>query len=69
MIISLIKKEHFIECNFINNGELPDKPISFTGGLANLEKLIKKNNASIKINYDNQFVLSLIFLNKNNPNG
>lgn len=69
IIISLIKKEGYVECRFINNGELPNKPITFTGGLANLEKLVKKNNASIKASYDNQFVLSLIFLNKNNPNG
>lgn len=69
MIISIIKNKDNIECRFINNGELPNKEITFTGGLANLEKLIKKNYASIKVNIDHQFALSLIFLNKNNPNG
>ena len=69
MIISITKVDGHIECHFINNGELPDKDITFTGGLANLEKLIKKQGAILKVNYDNQFVLSLVFLNRNNPNG
>lgn len=69
MIISIINMDEHIECRFINNGELPDKDITFTGGLANLEKLIKKQGAILKVNYDNQFVLSLVFLNRNNPNG
>lgn len=68
MIISITKVDGHIECHFINNGVLPDKDITFTGGLANLEKLIKKQGAILKVNYDNQFVLSLVFL-KNNPNG
>lgn len=69
MIISIVNVDGHIECHFINNGELPDKDITFTGGLANLEKLIKKQGAILKVNYDNQFVLSLVFLNRNNPNG
>ena len=69
MIISITKVDGHIECHFINNGDLPDKTITFTGGLANLEKLIKKQGAILKVNYDNQFVLSLVFLSRNNPNG
>ncbi len=64
MIISIVKVDGHIECRFINNGELPDKEITFTGGLSNLEKLIKKQGASIRVSSDKQFVLSLIFLNK-----
>ncbi|MBR0301595.1 MAG: hypothetical protein IJQ92_00410 [Bacilli bacterium] len=69
MIISITKVNEHIECHFINDGDLPDKTITFTGGLANLEKLIKKQGAILKVNYDHQFVLSLVFLNKNYPNG
>ena len=69
MIISIVNVDGHIECRFINNGELPNQAITFTGGLANLEKLIKKQGAILEANYDNQFVLSLIFLNRNNPNG
>ena len=69
MIISITKVDEHIECHFINDGDLPDKTITFTGGLANLEKLIKKQGAILKVNYDHQFVLSLVFLNKNYPNG
>lgn len=64
MIISITKVDGHIECRFINNGELPKKTITFTGGLANLEKLIKKQGAILKVDYDNQFVLSLVFLKK-----
>ena len=69
MIISIVNVDGHIECHFINNGELPNRSITFTGRLANLEKLAKKQGAILKVTNDHKFVLSLVFLNRNNPNG
>ena len=70
MTISIENIKNAINCYFVNNGIIPQKPIVFTGGLSNLESLIKKQDASITTeNKKDLFTLTLIFSHKNNPNG
>ena len=65
IVISIESTNESVECRFVNNGAIPQKEIVFTGGLSNLEKLVKKFDASIKTKLDmNQFTLILSFLTK-----
>lgn len=66
MIINIKSNDSHILCEFINNGLIKQKEITYSGGLANLEKLTKKHHASIKTKIDDeQFVLILsLFIEK-----
>ena len=57
-----------IVCRFTNDGNVPKGGVRFSGGLANLSLLAKKQNASVSAGSGENFTLSLIF-NKNQPNG
>lgn len=60
--ISIEKLNECIKCKFINKINAPLDNVKFTGGLSNLEKLLKKYGASIKAEVNNNdFVLTLSF--------
>ena len=70
MRISFKKENDCIYCRFINDGKIENKEISFSGGLGNLARLSEQQNASLSVNVDNEFVLSLCFKKiENKPNG
>ncbi len=69
MNISFDEAEGHICCRFTNDGEMPRGPVTFTGGLANLEQLAQKQGATIVASADGKFTLSLLFPVSNKPIG
>ena len=69
MSILIVRVDGHFECHLMNNGERPQPTITFTGGLANLEKLVEKKGAALKVTCGREFDLSLVFSKRNNPNG
>ena len=61
MRISFIKEKDSICCNFTNDGKIENKNISFSGGLGNLARLSEQQNATLSVNVENEFILSLCF--------
>lgn len=62
IFISIEELNKGIKCKFINKINAPLENVKFTGGLSNLEKLVKKYGASIKAEVNNDdFVLTLSF--------
>ena len=60
--ISIEELNKCINCKFINKINVPLENVKFTGGLSNLEKLVKKYGASLKAEVNNNdFVLTLSF--------
>ena len=61
MKISFAKEKDRICCNFTNDGMIENKNISFSGGLGNLARLGEQQNATLSVNVENEFILSLCF--------
>ena len=59
--ISFEKTEERLICRFINDGTVPNVPIHFTGGLANLALLAGRQGASVSASGEGKFTLSLCF--------
>lgn len=60
--ISIEELNKCIKCKFINKINAPLENVKFTGGLSNLEKLVKKYGASLKAEVNNNdFVLTMSF--------
>jgi len=60
MEVSFEQTEAFLLCRFSNDGALPENEVHFAGGLANLARLARKQNASLKIEVDEKFTVILI---------
>lgn len=58
-----------IECRFTSDGNVPDAPVVFTGGLLNLAHLAESQGAKIAAAADEKFVLTLVFPLPHQPNG
>ena len=61
MDISFTETETHLCCNFTNDGKIPLKTVEFTGGLLNLSTLAGKQGATVSVNADKNFTLSLYF--------
>ena len=59
--IDFKEKDGFLDCLFQNDGEVKEGPVSFTGGLSNLQELAKKEDASLKAEAGDGFLLTLSF--------
>ena len=60
MEVSFEQTEAFLLCRFSNDGALPENEVHFAGGLANLARLAREQNASLKIEVDEKFTVILI---------
>ena len=61
MDISFTETETHLCFNFTNDGKIPLKTVEFTGGLLNLSTLAGKQGATVSVNADKNFTLSLYF--------
>ncbi len=71
LAVSFEETDGAVLCRFTNDGRAPSAPVTFTGGLANLALLAKKEGASLSAETDGAFTLTLVFpkKTKNQPNG
>ena len=67
--ISFSARGPSVRCSFANNGQVRDSDVSFSGGLANLQRLAEKQGATVSVSTDDRFVLSLAFPAENPSNG
>ena len=69
--ITFDQTETQVFCRFTNDGETPPPEVRFTGGLLNLSLLAQKQGATVSVNTDKAFTLTLSFPNdpENQPIG
>lgn len=58
--ITFTKTEEGLLCEISNNGLLPEKPVIFTGGLYNLERLCAEQGAVLSVRISQRFALELM---------
>ena len=61
MKISFEETDTYLYCRFINDGEIPSSPVRFTGGLQNLSVFAEQQGATVTIEVDDGFTLTLRF--------
>lgn len=61
MMLSFAVTEGSVECRFTNDGKIPSVPVTFTGGLLNLQRLAEEQGATITTSVGERFTLFLRF--------
>lgn len=61
MKISIEEDDKTVKCRFANNGDIPDDEMHFSGGLANLARVAAEQNATVAVETDDEFTITLCF--------
>lgn len=65
MLISFKENADKIECYFTNDGDIPQKDISYSGGLSNLKRILENSGASLSHLVSDKFTLIVAFKKEN----